>query len=85
MDLSYLIGKRIKNIRGMTKEEVASLDWPEEAVVIELEGGSKLFASQDEEGNGPGVIFGDDGKNAFALLYGTAGKEGPRHAFLSTF
>lgn len=64
-----VVGKKIVKVRPMTLKEKKSEGWDEDrrserGVVIELEGGTKLYPSRDDEGNGPGVMFGaaPDGK-----------------------
>jgi hypothetical protein len=54
-----LIGKVIVNFREMTDAEMEAEGWqgaPGYALV--LDDGTVLYPSQDEEGNGPGVLFG---------------------------
>lgn len=51
-------GSRIKKVRPMTKKEAAMEGWPEGEMAIELDSGIVLYASSDEEGNGPGTFFG---------------------------
>jgi len=62
-----LIGKNIINIREMTKKELDFEGWDSTTMLIELEGGIKLYPSRDEEGNGGGCIFGKDKDIAFIL------------------
>ena len=65
-------GQKIKAIRPMTKKELKTEYWEEDnfstPVVIELENGAKLYASQDSEGNGPGAMFARDAKGNSLLL-----------------
>jgi len=55
----------------MTPEELEQEGWEDDrsglAVVIELEGGGKIYASRDGEGNGPGVLFGvtEEGESVY--------------------
>jgi hypothetical protein len=53
-----IIGKRILNVRPMTPAEKKNYCWSRGGVALELEDGITLYPSRDEEGNGPGVIFG---------------------------
>ncbi len=55
-----LIGKKIKHVRAMTKKEMDVEGWDRTPLVIEFTDGSKIYASQDDEGNGPGSMFGVD-------------------------
>lgn len=66
----YPEGLKIVKVRKMTKKEYNDNAWSDhhQVVVIELEDGSKLFPSCDEEGNGGGVFFGEDKEGeAFGL------------------
>jgi predicted transcriptional regulator len=56
------VGSTIKKVRWMTNEEMAREGWEESqrGVVLEMAGGGKIYASRDEEGNGPGVLFGEN-------------------------
>ena len=70
--MSELVGRKIVEIRPMTNEEMSSEYWDtrdNKPTVIVLDDGTKLYPSRDEEGNGPGCLFGmsQDGRN-FALL-----------------
>jgi hypothetical protein len=65
-----LVGNKIKGIRWMTDEEKASQGWddsPHPGVVLDMEGGGKIFAAADKEGNGPGAFFGTtpEGENIY--------------------
>ena len=55
-----LVGRRIAEVRAMTKRELEAEGWePDEIVpVLVLDDGAILFPSRDEEGNGPGALFG---------------------------
>ena len=59
-----LVGRKIVALRQMTKRELAREGWDGQAIAIILDDGTVLFPSQDEEGNGPGAIFGTDSKGA---------------------
>ena len=62
-----IIGQNIVSVRQSTESEKSSNYWDEDFTVIELENGIKLYPSCDDEGNGPGVIFGEDKNLKFAL------------------
>jgi hypothetical protein len=52
---------RITNIRSMTKEEMEAEGWDDHRgapTVLELDDGSIMYPSMDDEGNGPGALFG---------------------------
>jgi len=61
--------KEIKAIRPMTAKEMRKEYWTgNRPTVIELTDGTLFYASQDEEGNGPGCMFGVDPEgNHFGL------------------
>lgn len=51
-------GKRIKQVRYASEEEMLSLGWDgEDVAIFETEDGTLFYPSQDGEGNGPGVMF----------------------------
>jgi hypothetical protein len=69
-----VVGQTIVAIRAMTKKELEAEGWEEDnfsgpPAVIMLANGTRIYASQDEEGNGPGALFGSE-KNgtSFYLL-----------------
>ncbi len=62
-----IIGQKIISVRKATDSEKSANYWDEDFIVIELENGIKLYPACDDEGNGPGVIFGEDKKLKFAL------------------
>lgn len=55
-----LVGRRIVAIRPMSESELAAEGWPTDDLVpaIVLDSGAVVFSSRDEEGNGPGALFG---------------------------
>jgi hypothetical protein len=53
-----LVGRKIAKVRYMSEVEAEDLGWHTRPVVIELDDGTYLFPSQDDEGNGAGSIFG---------------------------
>lgn len=63
-------GLKIKEVRSMTKVELNGEGWDSRypVVCIVLEDGTKLYPSRDEEGNGPGAIFGIDGTSKDTIL-----------------
>ena len=66
-----LIGRKIVNIRKMTKKEKQVEYWEDHnhpIYVIVLDGGIKLYPSMDYEGNGGGALFGSTKDNkTFAI------------------
>lgn len=58
-----VVGRKIVGIRWMTQDEMDREGWDNTTVLIELDDGTKLYPSQDDEGNGPGALFGvENGK-----------------------
>lgn len=53
----YLKGRKIVDVRYLTDKEMDGLGWDQSAIVIKLDNGELLWASQDDEGNGPGALF----------------------------
>lgn len=54
-----LVGKKVVAVRNMTKKELRSEGWDEEpATAIQFDDGTIVYASRDDEGNGPGAMFG---------------------------
>jgi hypothetical protein len=52
-----LIARKITNCKYMTEKEMEGLGWSSKSLIITLEGGIKLFASSDDEGNDAGALF----------------------------
>jgi len=57
-----LAGKTIRAARYLTRKEADDLGWRCLVPVIELDDGSLLFPSRDDEGNDGGALFGQTGK-----------------------
>jgi hypothetical protein len=55
-----IVGRRIVGLRSMSTAELAAEGWPPHQSVpaIILDDGTVLYPSRDEEGNGPGAVFG---------------------------
>jgi hypothetical protein len=69
------VGKVITTIRALRPQELDDLDWPEpypvlSCPVLVLNDGTLLYPVQDEEGNGPGCLWGrrPDGQDVTILL-----------------
>lgn len=60
----HLLGKQIVSIRYLTEKEMGFMDWHQKPIVIQLNDGTILFPSRDDEGNDGGALFGQtkDGK-----------------------
>ena len=55
---NLLKGKRIVAVRYLTEEEKDGMAWMQASVAVFLDDGTQFFISRDDEGNGPGSIFG---------------------------
>ena len=64
----HLEGKKITAVRYLSDEEKNSLGWFRSSLVIQLDDGSLLFPSADDEGNDAGALFGQD-KDGKELLF----------------
>lgn len=63
-------GRTITEVRRMTKAELDEQGWDDpwgRSVVLVLDDGTRLFPSIDDEGNGPGTLFGADAEGDFRL------------------
>jgi len=58
MNETKILGKKIVNVRQMTEKEVNAEYWDRGTTLIELEDGTLIYPSQDDEGNGCGALFG---------------------------
>tara|TARA_Y100000592_G_C5194609_1_gene187710 strand:- start:64 stop:267 length:204 start_codon:yes stop_codon:yes gene_type:complete len=56
--MSNIQGRTIETVRPMTPDEQDVEGWSRPAIVIVLDDGTKIYPSRDQEGNGPGAIFG---------------------------
>tara|TARA_B100001013_G_scaffold289965_1_gene189788 strand:+ start:142 stop:390 length:249 start_codon:yes stop_codon:yes gene_type:complete len=54
----HLKGRRIVHCRYLYAEEAEHLGWGEAAVVLQMDDGSIIYPSCDDEGNGAGAMFG---------------------------
>lgn len=66
-ELSKLEGRTIARVRYTTEAEESSLGWDASAVVLELDDGTLLFPSQDDEGNDAGAMFTQAGSKTKGL------------------
>lgn len=65
-----LIGRTVTNVRCMTAEELEAENWDAHwanPTAIVFDDGTVVYASRDDEGNGPGVLFGIDSTGGFRL------------------
>jgi hypothetical protein len=64
-----LAGKTIRRVRFLSLAELAREGWGahEWVLALELDDGTLLYAARDEEGNGPGALFGKDKEGQFRV------------------
>jgi len=64
-----IFGRSIADVRPMNAAELKREGWDRPGMVIVLDDRTRVFASQDEEGNGPGALFGigADGKGFYII------------------
>jgi hypothetical protein len=67
-----VLGAKIVKVRKMTEEELEAEGWDDcgrkIATALVLSTGAVIYASSDDEGNGPGTIFGKRGKSSFYVM-----------------
>lgn len=57
-----LVGRTITSVQYMSLTEMESIGWNRSPLVIELDDGTLMFPSMDDEGNGAGALFFQSGK-----------------------
>jgi hypothetical protein len=68
-DQVWPVGRKVAEIRPMTKGELTNEGWEGKRVtVVVFDDGSKLYASRDSEGNGGGVLFGVNSRGESMML-----------------
>jgi hypothetical protein len=55
-----LVGRTITAVSYLDAQDAGELDWYGRSLCIEFDNGLVLFASSDDEGNGPGALFTTD-------------------------
>lgn len=68
------IGAKLTEIRAMTGAEMDAEGWDRDNFhgpppVLVFDDGSKVYPSQDEEGNGAGALFGIDAEGAAVRIF----------------
>jgi hypothetical protein len=64
----HLKGKKIVAVRYMTEQEKEDHMWYYRGLVIQLDDGSLIYPSADDEGNDAGAIFGQTNKGEHLLF-----------------
>jgi len=62
-----LVGRTIVGARYLSKGEMQALGWTQSVLVMELDDGTLLFPSMDDEGNNGGALFGQAKSGEFTL------------------
>lgn len=61
-NVAHPVGLTCTNVRWLTEDEASNEGWDDirwnNTAVLEFNDGSKIYASCDPEGNGPGSLFG---------------------------
>lgn len=52
-----LEGRKIVRVRYMTEKEADVFCWPNKSVILQLDDGTLVFPSADDEGNDAGALF----------------------------
>ncbi len=68
-----IIGQTIEDFRQITQAELDYEGWKDDhrtAFVLVLSNGLKVYASRDDEGNGPGILFWNDGSQGMIFMPG---------------
>jgi hypothetical protein len=63
---NVMLNRTIVGVRYLLPEEAGNLGWHRRSVVIELDNGTLVYPSMDDEGNGAGALFTTD-KNTHVL------------------
>ena len=58
-----LLNRRIVKVRYMTEAEAHEMEWNWRGIVLQLDDGTLIFPSEDDEGNGPGALFTNNEDN----------------------
>ncbi len=54
---NQLKGRKIVDVRYLSRDEMESLGWHNRCIVMELDDGNLVFPSMDDEGNNAGALF----------------------------
>ena len=67
----HLLGRSISRVRYLDKDEAEHLGWHQRSLLLELDNGTIVFMSRDDEGNDGGTLFGmtTDEELTFPVLW----------------
>jgi hypothetical protein len=67
--MNSIVGRTIVKVRKMTKKEAEQEGWLyKNTIVLELDDGTLIYPSGDEEGNHPGALFGIQNGKAISFM-----------------
>ena len=66
----HLLNRKITAVRYLTKDEAKGLGWYQRSLLLQLDNGTIIFMSKDDEGNDGGALFGqsEDGELTFPVI-----------------
>ena len=66
----HLLNRKITAVRYLTKDEAEGLGWYQRSLLLQLDNGTIIFMSKDDEGNDGGALFGqsEDGELTFPVI-----------------
>ena len=70
-----IIGRKIVDVIALSKDIVEAEGWensPYSCIGLLLDDGNIIYPSQDEEGNGPGALFGKNVKEDISVVIMTS-------------
>jgi exopolysaccharide biosynthesis protein len=70
-----IIGRKIVDVIALSKDIVEAEGWensPYSCIGLLLDDGNIIYPSQDEEGNGPGALFGKNVKEDISVFIMTS-------------
>jgi len=70
-----IIGRKIVDVISLSKDIVEAEGWdnsPYPCIGLLLDDGNIIYPSQDEEGNGPGALFGKNVKEDISVFIMTS-------------
>lgn len=62
------VGRKIVSARYMSNEEADDLGWGTRPIVLQLDDGNIIYPSMDDEGNGAGALFSNNGTTPVLYL-----------------
>ena len=69
--VKIMVGSKIVAVEMLSKKDASAECWDdsgEKSAVLVLDDGSRIYASQDYEGNNSGALFGREGDECFTIF-----------------